>query len=144
MCMAKSGILVAAMADKAGQPGLPKKVVEDSTQNTIAVKFPSRLADTQNPGGAILDYTLYMRKADSGSWSIVRTTVVPEIVVTIPNLQAGGEYIFKVKARQLNDDTDESDEQRMFACTPPGPLSPPTLTSSSQTHLEIAWTPPVS
>lgn len=142
---ADSTIVRVAMADSALAPNAPYKVIDESTETSITVQWDAPTS-TQLPGGKILGYRLYMRKANGGSKSIVYENLAlnSKRKFTVSNLEAGESYVFSVDAYQFNGFTGESDEVTIYACEKPSLLFAPILVDSDSTFMTLQWSPPLS
>ena len=141
---ANSTVFSAAMADEASAPNAPYKVHDESTNTSITIQWDAP-AGTQIPGGNILGYRLYMRKANGGEKQIVyeKQNLKSVRKYTATSLETGEGYVFSVQAYQFNKYTNESPEVTVYACTSPTLLDPPTLASSNNTHIDLQWKAPV-
>ena len=140
---AESTIFSAAMADQASAPNAPYKVYDESTNTSITVQWDAP-AGTQQPGGDILGYRLYMRKANGGEKQVVYQNKNLKSVrtYTTTGLETGERYIFSVQAYQYNGYTNESSEVIIYACASPTLLGPPSLVSSNNTQINLKWQAP--
>ena len=140
---ADSEIITVALADSWSTPTAPYQVSDESNETSITLEW-AEVSGTQSTGGDILGYSIIMRKADGGTkQTIIKSSALKwNRKFTVTNLQSGTEYLFAIKAYQLNGFIVENPVTKMIAWGPPQYLLLPMLTSSSTTQLILSWQPP--
>ena len=131
----------AAMADLPGEPLAPVKNLGLSTETKIVIDWTA-VADTQEPGGAITFYKVFMDSRTSGDFRLVHYASSSLTQIAVDGLERGVGYRFKIQAENINGVGPESPVGLMYACTVPKDLVAPYIVATSSTSMTLEWAAP--
>ncbi|WKY05591.1 hypothetical protein Q1695_006081 [Nippostrongylus brasiliensis] len=123
------------------QPDAPTVRDMDSTWAEIEWDPPA------NGGSKIIGYQVQYRDANSAKWINASSDLIPRPSMRINNLRDGGEYEFRVLAKNaagFSKPSPPSDRVKLRAkFGPPGPPSQASATSIGRNHVTLTWVPPL-
>lgn len=122
-------------------PQAPVKVEIDSKKDAIALEWTA-VADKDNIPAT--GYLLYMDDGYNGEFSLkydgsglpFNTKFIATSLIT------GLPYRFKIKSKNINGVSLDSDESLYYACLRPESLPPPVETATTSTSISIEWQEP--
>ncbi|VDO68159.1 unnamed protein product [Heligmosomoides polygyrus] len=123
------------------QPDAPTARDMDATWVDLEWDVP------HNGGSKIIGYQVQHREASSSKWINASTDIVPHPSMRISNLRDGGEYEFRVLAKNAAGFSKPSPPSERIKLRPkfgpPGPPSQASATAIGRNHVTLTWVPPL-
>lgn len=123
------------------QPDAPTVHDVDATSATVEWDPPA------NGGSKIVGYQLQYREASSSKWINASVDLISQPSMQVSNLRNGGEYEFRVLAKNAAGFSKPSPPSERVKLRPkfgpPGPPSQANAVSIGQNHVTLTWIPPL-
>ncbi|KAJ1363943.1 Twitchin [Parelaphostrongylus tenuis] len=123
------------------QPDAPTVHDVDATSARIEWEPPA------NGGSKIIGYQVQYREASSSKWINASADLVSDTTMQVTNLRNGGEYEFRVSAKNAAGFSKPSPPSERVKLRPkfgpPGPPSQASAVSIGRNHVTLTWVPPL-
>ncbi|KJH43663.1 fibronectin type III domain protein [Dictyocaulus viviparus] len=123
------------------QPDAPTIHDVDATSVKVEWEAPA------NGGSKIIGYQVQYREASSSKWIIASVNLVTQTTMEVNNLRNGGEYEFRVLAKNAAGFSKPSPPSERVKLQPkfgpPGPPSQANATSIGRNYVTLTWVPPL-
>ncbi|XP_055331451.1 twitchin-like isoform X3 [Paramacrobiotus metropolitanus] len=129
--------------DTPGAPGRPDVTDVDSDSVSLQWTRP-----TTDGGSKILGYVVEGRRPGDRNWKPMGDALIKDTKTTIPNLNEGDEWEFRVRAKNYAGLGTPSEETPVVTVKPkatvPSPPGIPNIAKIGRTYVDLKWTKPKS